>query len=126
MAWYLGRPGALVQLPLPSRGTQVPFSGAGATHRLLSGGVVQDKFAVKRSWQLGWQMLTRDQVGVLNAFVYGTVGPGPYVLIDPEQRNLLSPNQSSGTDVTGDTTDFSTFGSGTSVTSVTNAALTGL
>lgn len=107
MPWYLGRTGAgFVALPPPSRGTQVPFGGGGATHQLLSGGQVVDKFPPKRSWQFSWQALTRDQVGVLDAFVYGANGSGPFVLFDPEQRNLLSPVISSPGNVDGSILGF--------------------
>lgn len=120
MTWYLGHPGGLVALPNPSRATQTPYDRIGSTHQLLSGGRVRDTFGVKRSWQMSWAMLTRDQVGVLNGFLYGATGLGPYVLLDPEQRNLLPLNVSTATNTTMDTTGFTAENSG-AVTTSTNS-----
>lgn len=109
MPWYLGKAGSMIQLPAPSRGSQTPYSLQGGTHNLLSGGRVRDNFGVKRSWQFSWQALTHAQVGILDAFVYGATGAGPWLLYDPEQRNLLSLNVSTATDTTLDTTGFTGF-----------------
>lgn len=106
MPWYLGRPGTIVQLPPPARATQTPYERLGATHQLLSGGRVRDSFGVKRSWQFNWQALSPDAMWLLEAFVTGQAGAGPYVLFDPEQRNLLAPNVASAGSVTSDTTGF--------------------
>lgn len=126
MTYYLGKPGALIALPDPEAGLPMTPERIGGTHQLLSGKRVRDTLGRMRTWQLSWTAIDLTTFGTLNGFFLGAFGPGPYYFFDPEQRNLLTPNQSSGTDVTGDTTDLGTFGSGATVTSATNASLTGL
>jgi len=109
MTIYLGPVGALQSLPSVGRGFAANVALGTAAHEIAGGrgGRVVDRVgAPLRTWTMGRAFLTLDEIGVLEGLALGGYGAGPFVLLDPWQRNLLSPNQSSGTDVLDDTTGF--------------------
>ncbi len=116
--WF-GRPGALRKLWAPTGGivatrdrdTSLFTNKAGGTRttRALDGA---------RQYALNYAALGRASFEYLNQFQQGHMGPGPFVLIDPGRRNLLTVNQSSATSQTGDTRGFSANASGSSILSV--------
>lgn len=109
MTIYLGPVGNLLALPSIGRDIGATLSRPTAVHQIagLRGGRVVDITAPAK-WVYGMSrdLLTTDEVGLLEALYLGAYGPGPYVLLQPWRRNLLSANQSTGTDVLRDTTGF--------------------
>jgi hypothetical protein len=116
VTYYLGALGNLVALPDPEAGLSMPVERIGGSHQLLSGAKVRDTLGYSRSWQLSWTAITNAQYGLLEGFLYGATGAGPFYFADDEQTNLLPLNVSTGTDTTGDATGF-TGASGASVLS---------
>jgi hypothetical protein len=92
---YLGYAGALAQLPSPAPGYEPVDVLRGGTHELLAGGNVRDRFGVRRRFTLIWPATSDDNYALLRTLARF---PGPYRYLDPLERNLLTANQSSGTD----------------------------
>jgi hypothetical protein len=124
---YLGRPGAVVQLPWPrgdlERSYQrqsfdfVTGSGQHAISLLTAGA---------RSYNVNWNALHVDNFSLLEAFWSGTNGAGPWALIDPSTPNMLLPNQASATNALYDTTGFATStGAANMGTLLSNSATAG-
>jgi hypothetical protein len=115
---YFGAPGKLIKLYDPVGGMlatrEIPVSvfqtgtGGARTSRLLNG---------TRQYALNYGVLGRKNFEYMNAFQQGHMGPGPFVLLDPGRRNLLTVNQSSGTSGANDTRDFTVSGAGGSISS---------
>jgi hypothetical protein len=106
---YLGPVGNLIALPSIGRGISAALTVPSAVHQIAGrGGRVIDRFpgAAARTYQMARSWLTADEVTILEAMYLGAYGSGPFVLFDPWRRNMLSANQSSGTDVLDDTTGF--------------------
>lgn len=95
---YFGRPGALLKLPYP-RGDMdkaydrqvFDFMTGSGQHQVssLAGG--------SRQKTLTWKALHVDNYALLERYWTGMAGVGPFVFIDPSDRNLLLPNQASAT-----------------------------
>lgn len=68
-----------------------------------------------RSYSLNYGALGRKTFEILNAYQQGHMGPGPFVLIDPGRRNLLTVNQSSATSQTNDTRGWTATGPSQSI-----------
>lgn len=115
--FYIGRIGALVALPAPSRGREPVWSRRSAVQGTLGGGrVVQFAPGGRRTYSLGWRKISNDVLSLLERFATGAAGPGPYTLIDPERRNMLSLNQSSAGSAVGNPAGVSVVaGSGESL-----------
>jgi hypothetical protein len=94
---YLGYPGSLMQLPSPAPGYEPVDIVRGATHELLSGGNVRDRVGVRRRFTLNWPAATDSSYQLLRSL---TRLPGPYRYMDPLEANLLTVNQSNGSDET--------------------------
>jgi hypothetical protein len=93
---YLGPAGALLQLPSPEPGYEATDLLRGAVHELLGGGNVRDRIgAVRRRFQLRWPTLSDANWSLIRTLVRM---PGPYRYLDPLELNLLTANQSTGTD----------------------------
>lgn len=117
---YFGVPGALVTLPQPrgdvettrSRLTQEFPLGDGSyrARRSLQG---------SRQFQLAWERIDYATHATLLGYDQGHMGPGPFALLDPGQRNWLTVNQSSSSSLTNDTSNFTIAGSGSSIASST-------
>lgn len=109
MPVYLGPVGNLLALPLVGGEVDAGLTVPTAVHQIagLRGGRVVDRTGpAKRIYQLSGEYLTTDEFSVLETLYLGGYGPGPFVLIDPWRRNLLSANQSTGTEISADTTGF--------------------
>lgn len=121
--WF-GRPGSLRQLWAPTGGMLVTRdrdtyifgnkNGGSRTIKALNGA---------RQIQLNYAALGRSNFEYLNAFAQGHQGPGPFILIDPGRRNMLTVNQSSATSQVGDTRDFAVSGIGGSIASDASGTL---
>jgi len=98
---FLGRAGALVQLPSPMPGYAAVDLLRAGTHELAAGGNVRDRTGVRRRWVLNWPALPDASFTALRTLVRI---PGPYRYLDPLELNLLTVNQSTGTDELRDAT----------------------
>lgn len=95
---YFGRPGAVQEIWCPFTGVGSPRQRATTTFLTASGGArVQRTRGGNRTYTLDYGGLGDRAFRYLEAFDAGHQGPGPFVLLDPARRNLLSVNQSSGT-----------------------------
>ena len=122
MSWYLGPVGALVLLDRVNLGV-IAKPDKGAVIHDMPGGRAVDFFGVKRSWVLPARQLTAAQRHILDRLFWL---PGPLRLLDTNQVNFLTANQSSGTDALLTTTGFretagTIFSSTTQQRSGTNA-----
>jgi len=80
------------------------------THELADGGNVRDRTGVRRRWVLNWPALPDASYSTLRTLVRV---PGPYRYLDPLELNLLTANQSTGTDELRDATGFRAVTQGT-------------
>lgn len=109
MTIYLGPVGNLIALPSIGRDIKADLQRPTAVHQIAGtkgGRVVDITGPAKRTYGMEREHLTADELATLEALYLGAYGPGPYVLLDPWRRNLVSANQSSGTDILADTTGF--------------------
>lgn len=103
---YLGRPGNLTSLTT----IRAPRGDASSNRQrrisafeLGVGGVSVDQMVGgARTYQIDYEMLTREDYAVLQAYAEGLEGPGPFVYLDPGQRNMLPANIAGATSVTFD------------------------
>jgi hypothetical protein len=115
---YLGPPGAVQLVADPEQNLPVRRSRVRGTHQLLGGGAVVDQaLRTLREWHLTWNIMTETEYDVLRSLQEQMYGKFPYVFFDPNEKNLFSPNISTASDVTKDTTGFSLLGSGNSLAS---------
>ena len=103
LQWFLGPPGGLVAIPNPYRDVDRTRAKRAGVHELLGGGAVVDRWGGTRRYTLRWPAITDDQLSVLE---YLFEMPGPMVLVDPSRTNLLTANQSHGTDALRSTEGF--------------------
>lgn len=80
------------------------------THELAGGGNVRDRTGIRRRWVLNWPALPDASYTTLRTLVRV---PGPYRYLDPLELNLLTANQSTGTDELRDATGFRAVTQGT-------------
>ena len=109
----LGRAGGhWWELPrLPARDYDRTADAHAGVHDLLGGGYASDRAPVEcRVWRLDWQWISDADRRILHALHTRQFGPGPFVLLDPASRNLLTPNVASGTDARRDTDGFTGTG----------------
>ena len=118
MAWWLGPAGALVQLPAPAPGYNPAVIIKAGTHELLGGGHVQDRLGIRRRYTLTWPWQADTNFNIVRALVRSL---GPFRYIDGAERNLLTANQSNGTDDLRTTEGFSARTQGTISSSTTFA-----
>ena len=118
MAWWLGPAGALVQLPAPAPGYNPAVIIKAGTHELLGGGNVQDRLGIRRRYTLTWPWQADTNFNTVRALVRAM---GPFRYIDGAERNLLTANQSNGTDDLRTTEGFSARTQGTISSSTTFA-----
>lgn len=86
---YLGKPGAMRQIPAPRRGFDGSPSHSESAFTLLSGGtaVVRNLYR-KRTFTLPYDV-TAAESDVLLGFYEGIYGTGPWRFVDPTARNML-------------------------------------
>jgi hypothetical protein len=119
---YFGRPGSLDILRLPRGGLTATRIRQSNTYQLASGGARASRLlSGSRQYTLAYEALTYADFATLLAYDQGHNGTGPFVLLDPGQRNMLTVNQSGATSLTYDTANFSITGSGGTITSSTTA-----
>lgn len=116
-AVYFGVPGNLRRLWDPTGGILAtreisssvfrPGSGVARVSRAIDG---------TRQYQLNYAALGRKTWEYLNKFQLGGMGPGPFALLDPGRRNLLTTNQSTSTTQRGTTRGFTASGVGGAIT----------
>lgn len=110
--WF-GRPGSLVELPVPEVDISIESLLSSSVLTSLSGArTVQRASRSRRTFTFDWHFLSEDEAALIRAFYLRFNGPGPWPMILESNRNLLTPNLSSGTDVLADTTDFRFFNGG--------------
>jgi hypothetical protein len=99
---YLGPPGAPVKLPGNIAPLEAGLVIPNASQEVLNGGTVVDRMGrVRRRYSIPYAGLTVDELGILERLVLLST---TLVLDDPNRRNRLTANQSSGGD-TARTTD---------------------
>lgn len=91
---YLGPPGGLVALPAPAPGYDDSDQLKQAVHELRDG-IVVDRFVDRRRFVLRWPGLRDDKWSLIRTLVHRL---GPLRYLHPWERNLLTTNQSTGTD----------------------------
>jgi hypothetical protein len=96
---WLGPAGALVQLASPAPGYEATDLLRGGSHELLRGNV-RDRVTNLRRYVLSWPAINEEQVSTLRTLARL---PGPLRYLHPLERNLLTVNQSTGTDEYRDT-----------------------
>lgn len=110
---YLGKPGAMQNLGLPQAGYNSTGGRGEAVHPLINGGTAVTRVPkTKRLWQIPAATLTEDAVNQLLAFYAGTMGRGPFVLVDPAWRNKLGDDVSTMGAVKQAITGWSTLNAG--------------
>lgn len=115
---YFGRPGALAAIYSPKGSFEATRERLVSQFQLGNGGYAVDQMVGgSRVYTINYGSLTRDAYATLQGFAEGHEGPGPFVLLDPGQRNMLTANQSGATSVTNDTWNFSIAGSGCTIAS---------
>jgi len=113
---YFGLPGFLEVIEWPRSGIQADRTRPVSTYPLASGGVrVQKLLGGKRRYTLQWDALSYEEFCRIYEYAQGHNGVGPFALLDPRQRNILTVNQSSATSESNDINGF-TLDIGTCVT----------
>lgn len=119
-SFWLGKPGALTQLQMVGEGYSRPLDDNIAVHDLLDGRAVDRSPYGVRTWQLNYEWLQPAVASALYEYATRQRGFGPFVFIDPHAKNLLSPNQASGTDALHTTEGFTVTGTGEVLSSSTS------
>lgn len=98
MTLYLGPAGGLLSFPSPARdmqrdpvvniADQVTLGGVHRTQRLGK---------TARQFQCGWVWLGENDYNALDDLMSGAYGPGPMILMDPGETNLLPVQAGTGT-----------------------------
>jgi hypothetical protein len=87
---YLGRTGALRQLPSPNGPITASPSRQDSAKTLLSGGVaVIGRLNAKKTYSLPYSFLDAASADTLMGFYNRLYGYGPFVFVDPSVRNVL-------------------------------------
>lgn len=114
---YVGKPGNMQRLRLPDINYQANYNRAENVMQLASGGVaVTRRPKTKGSWVFNLSGLTADTANIFNAFYRGAMGLGPYVLLDPANRNMYTDDTSSMGSQFGAVSGWSTSVSSSSLT----------
>jgi hypothetical protein len=94
--FYLGPPGAPILLPPNIAPVEFPIDKPTAVQELLSGGLVVDRFGRgRRRYSIPYAALTADELSIIE---YLALQPSFLILDDPNRRNRLTSNQSTGGD----------------------------
>lgn len=114
---YLGVAGTLVALPSPQPGYD-PSDTIRVARQEPLGGVVIDRLVTRRQFRLSWPAISDDNLSLIRT---RTRLPGPYRYLHPLERNILTANQSTGTDELRTVEGFSARTQGTVASSTTFA-----
>ncbi len=118
-SFWLGRPGALTQIKMPVRNIARQLDDKFAVHDLLDGESVDRSPYGCRVWGIEYEWLKPADMSTLMEYATRQRGFGPFIFIDPQMKNLLTPNQASGTDALHTTEGFSVTGTGDALSSST-------
>lgn len=118
-SFWLGKPGSLTQIRMPDGGIQRTGIDNFAVRNLLDGQAVDRSPYLCRTWTFQHQWLKPDVMSVFMEYATRQRGIGPFILVDPQMKNLLSPNQASGTDALHTTEGFAVTGTGDVLSSST-------
>jgi hypothetical protein len=106
---YFGRPGALVTLPWPRGDLGKPYERLTSDFVTGTGQhAVQQGPLGSRSYAVNWNALHQDTYSLIEQYVTGNMGMGPWAFLDPSAPNLLLPNQASATNNTYDLAGLAT------------------
>jgi hypothetical protein len=97
-SYYLGRPGALTQIKMPAANVSRQLDDRFAVHELLERQAVDRSPYGCRTWGIEYEWLKPTDMSVLMEYATRQRGFGPFIFIDPQMKNILTPNQASGTD----------------------------
>lgn len=116
--FYLGLPGDLTALPQPTAPPDVAWTRRSVAKDTIGGGRQID-FAPTglRTWNLTWDGIESADHTTLMAFFATHNGIGPWVMLDPQEANLLTANQSSTTSALSSTTGWTVAGTGGTIAS---------
>lgn len=116
---YLGRlgslttPGSLLVVPHPREVLQSTRARLLDVFELGAGGARVDQMVGgARTYTLPYNGLTMATFARLQAYADGHEGPGPFVFLDPGQRNMLPVDMSAATSNTNGTDAFAVTGTG--------------
>jgi hypothetical protein len=121
-AYWLGRPGDLVQVRMPDENYDRAVTDHTAVHALLSGTAVDRTPYEQRSWTVSYEHIAYSTFLLIEQIRTRQRGLGPYVWIDPHTVNFMTQNQSSGTDAWLTTEGFAVTGTGESLATSTAVA----
>lgn len=114
----LGLPGRLEEIHLPRGNVQATRMRLVDVYALGNGGArVSKQLGGSRQYRIEYKGLFYEDFKRLEAYDQGHKGPGPFVLIDPGRRNILTVNQSATTSERNDTDNFSLAGTGAGLVS---------
>lgn len=124
MTIYLGPVGNLQALPSMTAGIKADLDLRAGVQQALGGARTVDYVGdPKRTYVMDRKRATADELAILEALAFELYGSGPYALIDPTRRNMLSLNQSSAGDYDHDSSGFSVLAGSVATTGpVTTAA----
>jgi len=106
---YFGRPGALVSLPWPRGGLGNAFERETFDFKTGSGQHrVSSLIGGSRQYSLSWNALQVDTYNRIDQYWTGSMGLGPWALVDPSRPNLLLTNQAAATSEWNTAQGFST------------------
>jgi hypothetical protein len=89
--FWLGKAGSMIQLPSPAIGYTVESDSGEVEHKLISGGTAVTRHGTpKRRYTMQWGRLGNRDFQIVRGFYRRAYGPGPYLLVTPEDGNRLS------------------------------------
>lgn len=117
---YFGTPGSLITLHHPRGGVE-PTRAVPVQEFPLGNGEYRTRRAASgsRLFSLDWANLSYDDFSTLAAYAHGHNGPGPFVFLNPGERNHLTVNQASATSDNNEASDFTVAGTGQTIASST-------
>lgn len=118
-SFWLGKPGALTLIRMPDAGIRRDGVDNFAVRNLLDGQSVDRSPYLCRTWTFQHQWLRPEVMSVFMEYATRQRGVGPFILVDPQMKNLLTPNQASGTDALHTTEGFAVTGTGDALSSST-------
>lgn len=88
---WIGPAGSLVPLPGVAQGARSAWSIQSNVHETLSGLVRIDRTdRGNRTYELSWELLTQEELSLVERVYHGALGVLPYILTDPSRRNILT------------------------------------
>lgn len=94
--WWLGTPGAMQKLPqITNNVVEAPRSRSVQSTVTADGGTTTVALMdAKTAWALSWAYLSEQEADLIDSFADGLFGAGPFRLVDPTRRNVLSMDDS--------------------------------